>query len=275
MPLLKYEFKRGFTIAIIISILVGAICQLSGVYYEYLPDINTIEEAKNQSQEEREYIYAASTEYMNTYNGWLFGFKYYVFIIVFISCIPYSYKYIIDKKTGFLKYYSIRSSKKKIIISKSITNAIIGGLVASISVVVSLLILMAKCTNEIPNKFMPGFGVGSIFEKYLFSAEIYKFIFIAITIMFFIGATYATFSMAIGIITEKVLISILAPQIYWIVGSLMLNSLHLNNLSPWNIFYFWGEANYNVFAIGFLHTAIIFVISSIFILIYSRKDEIS
>ncbi len=90
--------------------------------------------------------------------------------------------------------------------------------------------------------------------------------------MFFIGATFSTFALTIGMFTKNIILSILIPQIYMLVGGSICSTLGLNKINPWNVMYFNFEQT--EFKFGLLNISIIMIVSLILIYIKSREDVI-
>lgn len=269
--LLKTELKRIiFNPLVIVCIIVSVIFQIYSVYNEFLPHINSILAITSNGSINNLIDMVSIAEELNTYDGWIIGFKGYIISIIFLSCIPFSYSYIVDKKSGFIKNIQARSSKRKYIISKVICNSVIGGLIPVISSLISLIILLILFNNEIPSKLMPLTMKNGAFSEILFISPCI-YIFITLAILFIIGGTYSMFSLAIGMITDKIIPCMLLPQIYWLAGSLMAEAGLSFKLAPWNIFYFWINPIY--FKTGIIHTFIILIIS-IVIIYFKYKEEL-
>lgn len=269
--LLKSELKRIiYNPLVIISIVISVIFQVYSIYNEFSPHINSIMSIAQENYPGSFRDLVIFGEELNTYDGWIIGFKGYVISIIFLSCIPFSYSYIIDKQSGFSKNIIIRSNKRKYFVSKVICNSIIGGLVPTVSALISFLIVFALFNNEIPSKLMPLIIFNGAFTEYLLINPII-YVFIVLSILFVIGAIYSTFSLAIGVLTEKIIPCLLLPQIYWLAGSLFFESFVSNELAPWNIFYFWTQPMY--FNSGVVHSFIILAIS-IIIIYYKYKEDV-
>ena len=110
------------------------------------PKINVIKNIENSEKTEIDIQITKefATESLNSYNGWITGFKYYVLVIILVCVLPYSTSYIIDEHSGFLKYSILKSSRRSAIICKSIVNAIIGGITTSIPPILSLIIMIKQ-----------------------------------------------------------------------------------------------------------------------------------
>ena len=270
----RWEIKRSLCIPIIIiSVFIGTIFQIAGIYYEYQPKINVIKNIENSEKTEIDIQITKefATESLNSYNGWITGFKYYVLVLILVCVLPYSTSYIIDEHSGFLKYSILKSSRRSAIICKSIVNAIIGGITTSIPPILSLIIMIKQFTNEVPSKYMAGYANFGSFTNYLYG-DIWIYILIFICIFFLIGLTYSTFAMAISMITKNLVMCILIPQIYWLAGSLLTDTLLTSKLSPWSIFYSFSERD--IFIPGLIHTLIILIFSVSIIYLKSREDTI-
>ena len=270
--ILKSEVKRFvFNPIILISIFILVCFQLYGVYTALGADISGIEYIKSTNDisnvEKISYMNMIFSN-LNSYNAWFESFVYYISTIVLMSCLPFSITYIQDKKSGFLNNIVSRSSKYNYFKSKFIINFISGGLVISSSSFITLFILINKFINEFPSGTNRLWVEDNAFMiNYLFTNKLLYFSCIFL-FLFFIGATYATFALMLGMYTENIIFSILVPQIYWLVGSLLMEKLFSFKFAPWNLIYFNLDPIH--VKTGLIHTTIIFIISLIGIV---RSEE--
>lgn len=271
--IVKSEIKRFiYNPILLILLLISILWKLNGVYSSFEPYINTSISIQNSDINTQEKIEIESdlTNELNSYNAWLRTFVYYMSIVILISCLPFSTKYITDKKSGYLKNILLRCKKSNYLLSKVVLNALSGGIIVSFSSIITLIILSTLFTNEIPSiKAGLFLNESAVFIDYLFKNPTIYVCFVFI-IMFFIGITYSTFSLAIGMITENIILSILIPQVYWLVGGSIMDTLGIDKLNPWNIMYF----NYNPtsFKLSIIHTLCILIISLLCIYIKSKEE---
>ncbi len=110
------------------------------------------------------------------------------------------------------------------------------------------------------------------FSEYFLSKPLYYTLFFTM-ILFLIGLTYSTFSMAVGMITEKIIPCLIIPLIYWFTGSLLCESLGLSSLAPWNIYYFNVEPTISLWN-ALIHILILFIVSISIICFKMTKEKI-
>ena len=267
--ILKSEIKRFLFNPLLSVLLIISICwQLNAVRTIFEPELYTYQHINNYDLNEYGKIEIESniTNSLNSYDVWLSTFVPYISIIALISCLPYAATYIIDKKSGYLKNILMRSKKDNYFFSKTLLNALSGGLIVSLSSIITL-------TNEIPSILSSSLYINepAIFINYLFENTII-YIFFVFSLMFFIGATFSTFALTIGMFTKNIILSILIPQIYMLVGGSICSTLGLNKINPWNVMYFNFEQT--EFKFGLLNISIIMIVSLILIYIKSREDVI-
>ena len=134
--ILKSEIKRFLFNPLLSVLLIISICwQLNAVRTIFEPELYTYQHINNYDLNEYGKIEIESniTNSLNSYDVWLSTFVPYISIIALISCLPYAATYIIDKKSGYLKNILMRSKKDNYFFSKTLLNALSGGLIVSLS----------------------------------------------------------------------------------------------------------------------------------------------
>ncbi|MFR8871406.1 hypothetical protein [Paraclostridium sordellii] len=255
-----------------LCILIGILLQLWNVYL----DLNmTFDVAKGSLEEHLTQnsvneLKQMADGYHNSYIVWRDALSGYELVIILLACIPFSASYVIDKKTGFINNVLLRTNSRKYILSKAIFNSIIGGLIVIIPSTIILIVSSMFLNNSVP-KLSIYYPTG-FFKSYFFS-NINLYVLFYTTILFIIGMTYSTLSMAIGMLTENIILCLLCPSIFWYVGSILFESLGLNILAPWNIYYFNVEPSIS-FEYSLILTLLIFTVSNIYIYVKSKMEKI-
>lgn len=268
------EFMRLKITPIIISIciIVGVLFQLWNVYIDLNMTVNvekgSLEE--NISQENINELKKAAGEYHNSYIVWRDALNGYELLIVLLSCLPFASSYVVDKKTGFMNNILLRTNPRKYILSKAIFNSILGGVIAVIPSTLILIIFSTFFKNSIPT--LEIYYPCGFFKNY-FLTNINLYVLFFTIILFIIGMTYATLSMAIGMLTENMVLCVLGPSIFWYAGSILFETLGIDMLVPWNIYYFNVEPSIS-FGHSLIFTLIVFIISYIVIYIKSTMEKI-
>lgn len=280
--MLKTEIKRSVNIKVVAILILVGMCSLFSNAYSFLEGMNNFEKGNIQDAIEGgitddELVELQNTvrdqvkSYQNSYMAWRFSLWGYEIICILLATSVFAYSYRIDKKSGVLKNIILRVEKKKYFRSKYLINAFMGGFIVTIPVAIVTIIFMIKFgITDLPNLDVY-FPYGFMSSYFPTKPIIYMLFFT--TILFFIGATYSTFAMAVAVVSKNMVSSVLIPLIYWFAGSLLVGAFDLYYLAPWNIYYFYGDKLYS-FRDGLIHTVIIFIISSVIIYMESKKEEI-
>lgn len=254
------EIKKSTNIYLFLAlILIGSIICLSSMYDSLKGYINILggSDKESLSSAAVEYLNNLSNQHLNSYMGWRYGIRNFDLIGIILASLVYSFTYILDKKSGILKNILLRTRRKKYFLTKVGINFSLGGLVAIIPTLITLLIGIILLDNSVPistGDLVIDFPKGFLAEYFSTSPMIY--ISFITVVLFFIGGVYATFSMAIGCLTKKIIPSILIPVLFWYIVSLIFNLSGLSILAPWNIFYFMNIPNMS-FVIPLIETLIV------------------
>ncbi len=276
------EIKKSINIKIVIALILVGIIMLFSNAHNFIGELNTIEQKVMKESTEKglsdlqlqkvKYDVDKHIEsYGNSYMAWRFSIFGYEIVCILLATSVYAYSYRIDKKSGMLKNILLRTNRKKYYLTKYIINAISGGFIVIIPVIIVTIFFMAKFgVSTLPTleAYFPHGFMSSYFQTHPIT-----YILFFTAILFFIGVAYSTFAMAIAIVSKNMVSSILIPLIYWFGGSLIAGALNLYYLSPWNIYYFYADELYS-FRAGVIHTLIIFILSSILIYTEVKKENI-
>lgn len=273
--MVRSELKKSINIyLIIILLIIGCIISISGMYDELKGYINITsgDDANALSAAAINYLNNLSTEHLNSYMAWRYGIGSFGIFGIILATLAYAFTYIIDKKSGTLKNILLRVNRKNYYLTKASINFIIGGLIASIPSIITLIVGLIFFNNTLPSvtgDLLIDFPKGFLSQYFPVNPILY-IIFVTL-LLFFIGGVYATFAMAIGCITKKVISATLIPIIYWYVVSIICNISGAYLIAPWNIFYFINIPNTS-FLIALISTLILFGISIFIIYRESKKD---
>lgn len=270
--MIKSELKKSINIYLILFlIIVGFFVGISAMYDDISPSINITEgsDSESLSKTDIESLNKMAKQYQNTYMAWRFSTMGYEIICIILATLVYATTYLIDKKSGYLKNILLRVSKRKYFFNKTLVNFISGGLIVNIPLIICLIIYMIIFDNRsLPSieAFLPK---GFMSELFVINPILY-IIFFSI-VLFFIGGVYSTFAMAVGINSNNIIYGILTPIFYWYFGSIFFQSIGLDNLAPWRMYYFTIDESYS-FIIPTIHTFIILAIS-LWIIYRESKSE--
>lgn len=280
--MIKAEIKRSVNIKIVIVLILIGMCSLFSNAYSFLGGMSDFEQGNivdaieaGISDDELVELQNTVREYVNShensYMAWRFSLWGYEIVCILLATSVFAHSYRIDNKSGVLKNIILRVKKKKYFSAKYLINAFMGGFIVTIPVAIVTIVFMIRFgVSELPtlDVYFPYGFMSSYFST---KPIIYMIFFTAV--LFFIGATYSTFAMAVAVVSKNMVSSVLIPLIYWFAGSLLVGAFNLYSLAPWNIYYFYGDKLYS-FREGLIHTTIIFIISSVVIYMESRKEEI-
>ncbi len=178
-----------------------------------------------------------------------------------LVAIPFASSYYLDKKSGFLKYIYLRTERRKYIISRLFSNAVVGGSVLFFS----FLILLAVLFILRPGPSDPGEISGAFSSVYYQNELAYLFILIGISFLF--GATYATLSLAVSAYVNNQYIAIVLPFFVYFLPIFILNIFSLDYLDPVTTY----NPGHNVYATPFTVLGQLFLFLTVgIILFYTR-----
>ena len=271
--MIKFELKKSVNWKLISALLiVGIVVNFVAMWDDILPSINIIsgDDAAALSSKAIENLNSMANDYQNTYMAWRFGMMGYEIICIILASAVYGLTYLLDKNSGILKNILLKVSKKKYFLTKISINFIMGGLIVVLPTLICLSIYKLAFDNSLPNKLTAALPVGFMSEVFVTKPNIYILFYTGI--LFLIGGVYATFSMAIGCKTNKIMSTILIPIIFWYFGSILMVSVGISILAPWNIYYFAFNSTI-AFLPSLIFTLILFL-GSLFV-IYKEYKNIS
>lgn len=259
--------NKKMLVTFILLILFGTCINFLSAYDFIGPSINITEESPEEkgmlTEEVKLELLEIASAYQDPYMAWRFGtYNYYELVCIILACFAMFYPCVNDIKNGNL--LSVSSVKDRIRYFKKcyIKNFIRGGLVVILPTIIATIIyFIIFDSTSFPSEIVEPMFPQNILSN-LFITEPFKYMIFYTFILFFIGATYSTFGLAIAIYSKKILLGIIVPFIYWYGGSLIIGSiLGFTEFEPWNIFYFIVEDTIP-FGIAVIHTLIILAFSS-------------
>ncbi len=131
--LLKLDFKRAiYNKRFLIVVLIGVLLSVAHFFMEVFPMINA---------------YEGGSAIFNPFVKWIIYDDFSIYSLIFLltlpvlASIPYSDSYWLDLNSGFAKSVYTRTKKSNYLISRYITNFIIGGICVVIPLISSLYLL--------------------------------------------------------------------------------------------------------------------------------------
>lgn len=185
----------------------------------------------------------------------------YILILPVICSLAYSDSYFEDKKSGFINYICTRTTKKKYMAKKFMTNFIIGGVTAAIPLIINLILVLLFIPSI---EVHPIIGYAVVEPDYLFSNIYYYnpiiYAIIWIGIYFLYGGAYASVSLSTSRWVKNKIIIIISSFIIINSISLIMELTHYNLPEPSSL-YGMGYYSFGIIIGEFLFIMIISFIS--------------
>lgn len=216
---------------------------------------------------------------VNAYRGWFTALgqgtrSFFLYAVVIIATVPFSYSYIEDKNSGYLKNILYRIEYKKYFKSKLLANSIAGGLALFIPVVVLFIICSIKYPVAIfiipGTSSVEGFYPDGIFASqyafHPFNYILYNFINV-----FVVGFIYSLFGMAVSMFTNKKISAVLIPSIIYIAINMFTDFIEKDQYSSFASVFPWITSETTLLSV-YGSLILIFFISIIIIKLMHGKD---
>mgnify|MGYP005830114569 CR=1 FL=1 len=150
-------------------------------------------------------------------NSFSFETQLLYFLLPILSSIPYSSSYLLDEKTGFIKNIYTRTTKRNYLISKFISNFMVGGMAFFLPIIINLVIVSLILPSVQPEIVD---GVTSIdytsMWAELFYSNPYIYIFSYAVLNFLFGGLFATIGLACSVFVNRIFVLILCPFILYL-----------------------------------------------------------
>lgn len=158
------------------------------------------------------------------------GKAYITLLFPALVAIPYSTMLAIEKKNNYLKYITIRTDKKKYLISKGIVNSICSGII----LLVPALIFSGICIYcfQNPSKFPEVMATFDDPASILLNINPIFYISFYSLWMFFQGVVWSTVCYTISLISNNILIISVGPFLYAIISNFLLAIIGLTRYTP-------------------------------------------
>ena len=150
-------------------------------------------------------------------NSFSFETQLLYFLLPIFSSIPYASSYLLDEQTGFIKNIYSRTKKSSYLISKFISNFIVGGTAFFLPIIINLVIVSLILPSVHPEIVD---GATSINYKSmwaeLFYTHPYIYIFSYAILNFGFGGLFATVGLACSVFVNRIFVVILCPFILYL-----------------------------------------------------------
>ncbi|EPY2275082.1 hypothetical protein ACXAUS_004012 [Clostridium sporogenes] len=216
---------------------------------------------------------------VNAYKAWFtaLGFgdrSFFIYAVPIICTLPFSYSYIEDKNSGYLRSILYRVEYKKYFRSKLLVNSIVGGLTLFIPVVFIFIVCAIKYSvglHIIPGTSeLEGFYPEGIFASN-YAAQPFIYIVYSCINVFIAGFVYSLFGMASSILTNKKISALLIPLILYMGINMFTNFTLENQYSSFTTVFPWMDGRTTILGI-YGELLAIFIISIVIIKVMQRRD---
>lgn len=142
-------------------------------------------------------------------------------IFALIVSIPYVASYLSDINTGHASYIILRAGKMNYLLIRLIINAIVGGIVLSISLMITFIVYL----------LLTGFSPAQLDNVTIVFAGVYNlnpFIYILLLVInsFFCGAAFSTFGLGMSTIIKNRYLCVIFPFLFYIFSGTILNQIN-------------------------------------------------
>lgn len=208
IKLIKLDFKRAIiNKQFFIVLMLGILLTIAHMHIKSFPQFN---------------LYGSASGYYNPFTCWISngGFDAYSTIffmtLPILVTIPYADSYWIDKHSGFAKIIYTKSRKIEYVISKYITNFIVGGLVIIIPLIFNLYILFMMMPAIKPSIFS-NFELAKNMFSNLYYFHPYMYLLIYLFMSFVFGGVYASIGLAVSTFCKNKFLVTAIPTIMYIL----------------------------------------------------------
>lgn len=217
---------------------------------------------------------------VNAYRGWFTALglgsrSFFLYAVPILSTLPFSYSYIEDKNSGYLRSILYRIEYKKYFKSKILVNSIVAGFALLIPVIIIFIICSVKYPVAIfvipGTSSVEGFYPEGIFASgYAYHPFIY--IFYNFINVFIVGFIYSLFGMACSILTNKKISALLMPLIFYMGSNMFTSFIERPQYSSFTTVFPWITGQTTLFEI-YGQLLVLFIFSIIIIKVMHGKDS--
>lgn len=165
------------------------------------------------------------------YNSWVGGDELSLAAALFYTllpvgaALPFGWSYYTERKNGYLKNIYSRVDKKTYLTGKAIAVFLSGAAVVAISLVVNILLVLAKIPLITPFVWYNLYNhvyFGSLWSDLYFSTpELYVFLFALLDIVY--GGVFALLSFAVGFYFRNILAVLFSPLLFMVAANYIEN----------------------------------------------------
>lgn len=259
--LLKIDFKRAiYNKQFLMVVLIGILLAIGYFFTEVVPNIEYYKDGTGVSI----FVRWISYDFTSTWTVLL------TFMFPVLASITYSDSYWLDLNSGFVKNVYTRTNKTNYLISRYITNFIMGGISVIIPLVANLYILFMTVPAVTISIFNPT-ELGKEMFSNLFYSHPYIYILTYLFINFMFGGIFASIGLSISKFCKNRFVIICIPAIFYL-SMYMFEIVGLSGLVPGNFL----SAGQNVDGLNIMSIIVIFMIffgGSVILYIAGEKNH--
>lgn len=189
-----------------------------------------------ESMKDGEFTRNPTLSLITFYNSWVGGDELSLAAALFYTllpvgaALPFGWSYYVERKNGYLKNIYSRVSKKTYLTGKAIAVFLSGAAVVSISLVVNILLVLAKIPLITPFVWYNLYNhvyFGSLWSDLYFSAPgLYVLLYALLDV--FYGGIFALLSFAVGFYFRNIFAVLFSPFLFMVVISYMERVIQSN-----------------------------------------------
>lgn len=184
-----------------------------------------------EGMKDGEYTYNPMLPLITFYNSWVGGDELSLAAALFYTllpvgaALPFGWSYYVERKNGYLKNIYSRVDKKTYLTGKAIAVFLSGAAVVAISLVVNILLVLAKIPLITPyvwyNLYNHVYFGGLWSDLYFSMPELYVLLYALLDVIY--GGIFALFSFAVGFYFRNIFAVLFSPFLFTVAANYVEN----------------------------------------------------
>lgn len=180
-----------------------------------------------ESMKDGEFVQNPTLPLITFYNSWVGGDELSLAASLFYAllpvgaALPFGWSYYVERKNGYLKNIYSRVDRRIYLTGKSIAVFLSGAAVVAISLIVNILLVLAKIPLITPHVWYNLYNhiyFGNLWADLYFSAPgIYVLLYVLLDVVY--GGVFALFSFATGFYFRNIFAVLFSPFLFMVVAS--------------------------------------------------------
>lgn len=255
----SYKMLTGIILGILTYAVETYLYVKEYIFFDYnAPDLIGQEEA----------IKMMISKALNVSHVWFRSLDTFPLLLPIIACLPYATSFFLERKNGSFKNLLIRMNWKKYLWTKISVNAILGGIIVTIPIIIhSIFLFLVFSKEKIELTLYPSGAFSHIFIQ-----NTILYIIIYIGIIFAFGVAFACLGLALSNFAKNVVWAMMGSFTVFLVSSIAMIAVGLHLYAPYIVANF-----YSYKASKSIHLIIVvtyLIVGSIIAFIKSVKKEI-